>query len=373
MGHADGRLALVAAAVALSLAFELFSGAVALALAVGGYDPAAIGLLVGMAGITQLVAARPFGRLTDYIGPRVTLGVASGAYVGAALLLIAPLWIASVVVSRALLGVGIAAFNPGIYTSATLGVDRPSAARRLALVGAVGTLGAAVGAPAGVILVEEASVAAVGVVAALIAILGLVASWALPHAARPAVLTDGMDLGDGRLRVPVVVLLVVASVTIGLATLAPIWANAENVSASPYFVAFAVALVVARFAMVPLRQDWYRVMVAASGASLVVAAAASVDLAASDLSMIVSGAAAGAASAMAQTAVYGALGTRGAAGSRGSALSLITVCWGVAVLVGGTAAGAIQALLGTWASAATIGVAAAVVLGASLDRDWREG
>jgi MFS family permease len=155
-------------------AFNLYGAALPLYLSSLGLDATPIGLLVGVAGIAELVGALAVGPAIDRFGGRALLLVGAACYLIASLgymLLTAP---PALAVLRLVQGFGLAAVIPSAYSFVPHLVRLRGQTLAFASLGAAGSAAMAISPPLGLTLLEQQPLALFVTAAGMAALAGLV-------------------------------------------------------------------------------------------------------------------------------------------------------------------------------------------------------
>jgi MFS family permease len=172
-------------ATALALAqvgFHAFIASLPLALLAVGRSDAEIGAIMGIAAVIPIGAALVAGGLIDRYGARVVFLLGAGAYVAAAVLLatgiVAPDGpIPLLVAARVLQGIGLAFVMPAALSLVPLLVGQERLGLALGLVGTGANISLALSPPVSLLILDEASIRAVALVAGVSVAMSLVLIW----------------------------------------------------------------------------------------------------------------------------------------------------------------------------------------------------
>ena len=143
------------AALSAGLSFYLFGAALPLYLRADlGYSLPAVGVLVGLGSVVQVVAALAAGPLLDRRGARLGLRIGAACYLGAALIFLSSTWLPALVAARVLQGIGIALVLPAVLSVVPGLVASNFRGTALGLVGAFNNVALAAGPPLGLLLLR---------------------------------------------------------------------------------------------------------------------------------------------------------------------------------------------------------------------------
>ncbi len=160
-------------------AYYLFGAALPLYLNhVRHYSVAAVGILVALASIVQLVATLFVGPFLDRRGARLAMQLGATSYLLAAGLFLLSSSLPAIVAARVLQGIGIALVVPSIFSVVPLVVPTTRQGTALGVVGAFNNVALAVAPPLGLLLLRV-NPRALFLAALLAAGLGVLMSWLL--------------------------------------------------------------------------------------------------------------------------------------------------------------------------------------------------
>lgn len=120
-----------------------------------GYSVQAVGVLVGLASIVQVVATLAAGPLVDRRGARLAMRLGAGCYVAAAALYLTSGSLPIVALARVLQGIGIALVLPAAFSVVPLAVSPGFRGTAIGLVGAFNNVALAIGPPLGLLLLAR--------------------------------------------------------------------------------------------------------------------------------------------------------------------------------------------------------------------------
>jgi MFS family permease len=120
-----------------------------------GYPLDAVGILVGLASVVQLVASLAVGPFLDRRGARIAMRLGAASYVLAAVLFLLGGSLLAVVAARILQGIGIALVLPSVFSIVPAVVARNMQGTALGLVGAINNVALAAAPPLGLFLLAR--------------------------------------------------------------------------------------------------------------------------------------------------------------------------------------------------------------------------
>jgi MFS family permease len=173
------------ATLAAGTSFYLFSAALPLYLNRHlGYSVQAVGVMVALTAIAQIVATLGSGPVIDRLGARFGLRVGIACYLLAATLLIASSAYLPIAAARILQGIGLSLVLPSVFSIVPAFVPKGRQGTAIGLVGAFNNLGLAIGPPLGIALLSASPFVLFG--AALLAAGAAIAASVLLRVGLPA-------------------------------------------------------------------------------------------------------------------------------------------------------------------------------------------
>ena len=161
------------------MSFFLFGAALPLYLRANlGYSLSAVGVLVGLGSVVQVVAALAAGPFLDRRGARLGLRLGAACYLAAALIFLSSSWLPALVAARVLQGIGIALVLPSVLSVVPALVASNLRGTALGLVGAFNNVALAAGPPLGLLLLRW-SPTALFVGAFVVGALAMGLTWSL--------------------------------------------------------------------------------------------------------------------------------------------------------------------------------------------------
>jgi MFS family permease len=357
----------VVSAATASLSLYLFSGTLPLYLHRDrGYSLPAVGLVVGIAFVVQLVATLFSGPLIDRRGARLALRLGPALYLGAACLFLISAAPAAIVSARVLQGLGIALILPGAYAVVPSLIPPRFRGTALAAFGAVQNLALAAGPPLGLWLLRRGAAVLFGV-AALAALTGALLSLLL-RVGRGA-RTEGPVFTYRGAWTPLLTLTFLTVVYWGVVTaFLPLHVPRQLIPAVGwFFTADALGILAFRIPIGFLSDRFGSRWLLLAGILVTVLAIGLLLLPASDLTLILAGAGTGAGAALLIPPTLVELQKRSDDSDRGTAMALFTTSFAAAIGVGSLVAAPLVAEAGfeaaLLASAALCLFAAPLALG----------
>ena len=143
------------AALLAGLSFYLFGAALPLYLRANlGYSLSAVGVMVGLGSVVQVVAALAAGPFLDRRGARLGLRLGAACYLAASLIFLISTWLPALVGARVLQGIGIALVLPAVLSVVPGLVATNLRGTALGIVGAFNNVALAAGPPLGLLLLR---------------------------------------------------------------------------------------------------------------------------------------------------------------------------------------------------------------------------
>lgn len=298
-----------------------------------GYSLPAVGLLVGLASVIQIVGTLAAGPLVDRRGARLAMRLGAGAYVVAAALYLLSGSLPIIALARILQGLGVALVLPAVFSVVPLVASIRFRGTAIGLVGAVNNVALAAGPPVGLLLLARTPVGLFG--AALIAGAVALLMSLLLRVGTPA-MEPGRLLKYRAAWTPIYVITFLAVVYWGVVTgFLPIEVPARQVpNVGWFFAADAVAVLAARipagFMSDHFGSRWLLVAGAlATGTGIVL-----LMIPASFGSLLLSGVATGAGAALMLQPILLELTKRSNESDRGTAIALYQTSFAAAVGAG---------------------------------------
>ena len=137
------------------MSFYLFSAALPLYLnRFRGYSLPAVGVLIGLASVVQVLATLFTGPLVDRRGARLAIRLGAASYLLASVLFLTSSWLPAMVLARVLQGIGIALVLPSVFSVVPALAPPNLRGTALGFVGAFNNVALAAGPPLGLLLLR---------------------------------------------------------------------------------------------------------------------------------------------------------------------------------------------------------------------------
>ena len=310
-----------------------------------GFSVEAIGLLVGIAFVSQIIATPFVGPLVDRRGAGLAIRIGAGLYLVAAVLFLVSSTAVALAVARGLQGLGFALVVPAAYT---LVPDLVPPRFRGAVLGGFGAflnVSLAAGPPIGLWLLQQ-SATALFVAAVVAAAVGWVASWLL--AAAPPRPTRSRLFTYQQRWTPLLAVTFLTVVYWGVVSAyLPLHVPRAQVPAVGWFFsADALAVLAFRIPAGYLSDRYGARWLLLGGVGVTVAGVLLLLLPASLLALVIAGIGTGAGAALLLPPILVELGKRSDEGNRGTAMALYMTSFAAAIGVGSLAAAPIVDHLG---------------------------
>ncbi len=361
------------ASVLLSaFSINVFSGSLPLYLYRSrGFSVDAIGFLVGIAFVVQLVATLFVGPLVDRRGARLAIRLGSGCYLVAALLFLLSGTALSIGAARILQGLGFALVVPAAYTMVPNLVAPRFRGTAMGGFGAFINVALAAGPPSGLWLLRQ-SPAALFIAAVVAAALGLALGWMLDQGQSPITRAELFTYDVSWTPLLAVTFLTVVYWGVVTAYL-PIHVPREQVTAVGwFFAADALAVLVCRIPAGFFTDRYGARWLFLGGIGLTVGAILLLLVPPSLGDLVLAGIGTGAGAALLFPPTLVELSKRSDEGNRGTAMALFSTSFAAAIGVGSLAGAPIVQRLGFGAAivlSALICLAAAPVVLATIRED----
>jgi DHA1 family solute carrier family 18 vesicular amine transporter 1/2 len=347
-------------ALALALAqfgFHSFIASLPVALVGAGRSEAEIGVIVGSAALVPMVAALAAGGLIDRYGGRLVFMFGSASLLGAAALFAGSIATpdgstAVLLLPRILQGLGIAFVMPAALSLVPGLVERPRLGTALGLVGVGANISLAISPPLSLVILQAASLQAVGVTAMIPVVVAMLLVWGMP---RPAFVSAGEGRSGWRAFYPswrkawkgplLVTLLFLVHWGI-ITSYLPERAVLAGADIGLFFTADAVAILALRVPAGYLAGRLGTRWLIVSGVIVTVLALSLLLLPATTLLLIVAGLGTGAGGALILPPLTLELSERSSDADRGSAFALFNIAFSGGIAVGSLAVAPIIGSLG---------------------------
>ncbi len=337
-------LTLGVALVFIGSAFHLFTASLPLYFADLGFDPTAIGLLIGAAAVAELFAAFGVGPSVDRFGGRALLLAGAATYVVASLGYSAFAAIPALILFRALQGFGIAAVVPSSYSYVPHLVPPRRQTVAFASLGVASNVAMAVCPPLGLFLLEELGPKGLFYTAAAAAAIGIGIALLVPA---PTTVKHPLRLTFRRawLTPLLVNSLIVVQWGVIVAFL-PL--NAREAGSNPglLFTADAIAVLASRIPAGWAADRFGPLRLALGGVVATVLSVALLLTPLTDATLILSGALNGLGGGLVLPPMLAQLSLRSDDRTRGTALSYFNISFALAFILGSSIGGILYGSLG---------------------------
>jgi len=371
-------LRLVAVVFTIQAGFHGFTGALPVALAGAGLSTTDIGLVVGSASLSMIVAAPVGGALLDRLGSYRMLTFGGMTYVAGALVLATtplaadtPLW--PLLLARSLQGIGFAVVIPSALTLVPRVVEDVRRGFWLTFTLLSQNMTLAIMPAISLVVLRATSLSGVAAMIAVLAVVGMLLVRVLPrpmgsvsHSRHPAARRRLGLAYRAQWTAPLgVALLGVAYWGLLLAHLPP-RAEAAGANAALYFIGYGVAVIATRLPSGWLADRYPARLLVLGGLAISLIAIALLVPPPSDGLLTVSGALSGTASGLLMSPLLLELSNRSSSEDRGSAFAMFAVATGSSNALGSIVGGSIIDAFGFSAALAagsvSIGLAGVVAL-----------
>jgi len=324
-------------------AFNIYSASLPLYLANLGLAATPIGLLVGAAGLAELIGALAVGPAIDRFGGRALLLLGVGCYAAASLgfsLLDAPAALAAL---RLVQGFGLAAVIPSTYSYVPHLVKARGQTLAFASLGAAGNLSMALGPPLGVLLLQQQP-DALFFSAFGLALVGGLATLSVPPP-RPSRRPFGLTFRRAWLMPLLVGVLSVIQWGV-ISAFLPIAASAAGSSPALLFTADAISVLLARVPTGWIADRYGPLRLALVGVVGMTLSPCVLLLPLHDGVLIAAGVLNGAGAGLTLPPMLAQISQRSDEATRGTGLAYFSVAFAVGMILGASGGGLLYPLLG---------------------------
>jgi MFS family permease len=324
-------------------AFHIYSASLPLYFAGLGFDPTLIGLLIGAAGVAELVGALGVGPAIDRFGGRALLLTGAACYLLASLGFMLFAVVPVLAVLRLLLGFGLAAVVPSTYSFVPHLVKARSQTVAFATLGAAGNVAAAICPLLGLALLQNIGPQALFLSAAAMASLAGLSATTVPapiSVQRPLALV---------FRTAWMMPLLVAVLSVAqwgvIQAFVPIEANAVGSNPALLFTADAISVLASRIPAGWIADRYGPFRLAMVGVIAMTLSPIVLLLPLNDPVLITAGILNGAGAGLTLPPMLAELSRRSDEATRGTALAYFSVAFAVGMIVGASGGGLLYPLL----------------------------
>jgi len=325
-------------------AFHIYSASLPLYFAGLGYDPPLIGLLIGAAGVAELVGALAVGPAIDRFGGRALLVTGAACYLLASLGFMVFAVVPVLAMLRLLLGFGLAAVVPSTYSFVPHLVKARAQTVAFATLGAAGNVAAAICPLLGLALLQNIGPQALFLVAAAMATLGAVSATTVP-AAVPVKRRMALVFRPAWLMPLLVAVLSVAQWGV-IQAFVPIEADAVGSNPALLFTADAVSVLASRIPAGWIADRYGPFRLAMVGVIAMTLSPVVLLLPLNDAVLTTAGILNGAGAGLTLPPMLAELSRRSDESTRGTALAYFSVAFAVGMIVGASGGGLLYPALG---------------------------
>jgi len=325
-------------------AFHIYNASLPLYFAGLGFDPTLIGLLIGAAGVAELVGALAVGPAIDRFGGRALLVTGAVCYLLASLGFMLFAVVPVLALLRLLLGFGLAAVVPSTYSFVPHLVKARSQTVAFATLGAAGNVAAAICPLLGLALLQNIGPQALFLSAAAMASLAGLSATTVPARVpvkRPLALV---------FRTAWVMPLLVAVLSVAqwgvIQAFVPIEANAVGSNPALLFTADAISVLASRIPAGWIADRYGPFRLAMVGVVAMTLSPIVLLLPLKDPVLIIAGILNGAGAGLTLPPMLAELSRRSDEATRGTALAYFSVAFAVGMIVGASGGGLLFPLLG---------------------------
>jgi MFS family permease len=325
-------------------AFSLYWAALPLYFATLGFDPAQVGLLIGAAGLAELIGALIVGPSIDRLGGRVLLLVGTGCYLVASLGYSALQAVPALIALRLVQGFGLAAVLPSAYSFVPHLVGPRRQTVTFASIGAGGNIAGAICPPLGLALLQVAPNALFGG-AAVAAVLAAAFTLMLPSVGAASRRAFGLAFRAAWLAPLLVSILSVIQWGV-ISAFLPLEASTAGANPGLLFTADAICVLASRVPAGWIADRYGPLRLALLGVISMTASPLVLLLPLNDGVLMVAGLFNGVGAGLTLPPMMAQLSQRSDDSTRGSALSYFSVAFAIGMLLGASGGGVLFAWLG---------------------------
>ena len=325
-------------------AFHIYNAALPLYLASLGFDATVIGLLIGAAGVAELVGALAVGPGIDRFGGRALLLTGAGCYLAAAIGFLTFTAAPVLALLRLVNGFGFAAVMPSSYSFVPHLAKQRAQTVAFATLGAAGNVAAAICPPLGIALLENLGPQALFLAAAVIAVVAGLVTLTVPS---PRITPRPLSLVFRRAWLSPLAVAVLAVVQWGvIQAFVPIEAARAGSSPALLFTADAIAVLASRIPAGWIADRYGPFRLSLVGVVCMALSPMVLLLPLTDPVLAVAGILNGGGAGLTLPPMLTQLSRRSSESTRGTALAYFSVAFGIGMVVGASGGGLLYPFLG---------------------------